>query len=461
MSAAPERREPIDIEEFERRLRAPPEARRAEDPLADLARLLGEHGEAAGDPFAALFGAQPRPGEPARPAAPPPPPVEAPVDEPSYLEPRVAAPQPETPPLDFPDLRPLLRGGDFELEPPAPVQPPHAAEAPGPDGYHPSAEFEDWAEADSVPPDAPAPDVPHPRSRKPLYVAAAVIAAGFVAIGATLAWRGGGGQAPSRVAVIKAATTPAKIQPKAVERADNPARDSTMLEKAPAPAVKGVVTREEQPVDVAVAAKTPRIIPLSDDASPSTSAAASAVPAPPPPLRGPATGNSAFPEPKRVKTVSVRADGSIISDTTEQKASPPPAPPERPAAAPQRNATPKTAERAASSTPPAPRASRRAAEKPKAKERARAEPQVQSRPAPEPAPARVAAAPAAPEREAAPPPRAASGDYAVQLAAPGSEAAARTLAARLGEKYAGALGGGGRRSTRRPTRPSIASASRA
>ena len=31
----------VTDEEFERRLRAPPEARRAEDPLADLARLLG------------------------------------------------------------------------------------------------------------------------------------------------------------------------------------------------------------------------------------------------------------------------------------------------------------------------------------------------------------------------------------------------------------------------------------
>ena len=41
MSAAPERREPIDIDEFERRLRGPEPVRRVEDPLAELARLVG------------------------------------------------------------------------------------------------------------------------------------------------------------------------------------------------------------------------------------------------------------------------------------------------------------------------------------------------------------------------------------------------------------------------------------
>ncbi len=53
MSAAPERREPIDIEEFERRLRSPEPARRVEDPLAELARLLGQ--QQAQDPVAELF----------------------------------------------------------------------------------------------------------------------------------------------------------------------------------------------------------------------------------------------------------------------------------------------------------------------------------------------------------------------------------------------------------------------
>ncbi len=90
-----------------------------------------------------------------------------------------------------------------------------------------------------------------------------MIAAGFVAIGSTLAWRGGAHQAGG-VATIAASTNPTKVLPKD-EGGEKAPRESTMLERTQAPPVKKVVTRDEQPMDVASVAKTPRIIPLAED----------------------------------------------------------------------------------------------------------------------------------------------------------------------------------------------------
>jgi hypothetical protein len=465
MSAAPERREPIDIDEFERRLRGPEPVRRAEDPLAELARLVGSQNQPASDPFAELFADNGRRAAPpvAPPAAPPfaphivPPPVEA------------AAPQPD-PFADFPDLRPLLRGADHG---PALAPAPSAAEAhdfapapevePYPENLGPSSQYEDWAEAPELAPDAPAPEQPRERSKKPLYVAAAVIAAGFVAIGSTLAWRGGAHQAGG-VATIAASPNPTKVQPKEGEGVEKASRESTMLERTAAPPVKKVVTRDEQPMDVSAAAKTPRIIPLEDSAGPSTGAAASgssgaasvpAVAPPAPSSREPAQ-KSAFPEPKRVKTVSVRADGSIITggDAAASAPAAAPKPPERTTPAPARNATPKSATRADATSSAA------AAPKPAAPKPAAPKPKVEAKPEPKPAAkprvaavqpkedAPAAAAEASDDDEAPKP--ASAGGYAVQVASAGSESEARQTAARLGDKLSGALGG---------RRPSVVKAS--
>ncbi len=458
MSAAPERREPIDIDEFERRLMGSESVRRAEDPLVELTRLLNQ--QQAGDPVAHLF-AENRGPAPAPSAAPfqstptpfpaapfPPAPTPFPPPPPVAAPPVDGAAPPVEPFADFPDLRPLLRGGMDEtfVAPQAPTLPDRpdfpshvAAPVPFPEPPVPSAQYEDWAEAPELAPEAVAPDQRPPRSRKPLYVAGAVIAAGFVAIGATLAFRGGAHQAGG-VATIAASTAPTKIQPKETENADKTARESTMLERTAAPPVKKVVTREEQPMDVSTAARTPRVIPLDDgtsaagSASPSGSTSAAAIAPPPPPQREPAAARSAFPEPKRVKTVSVRADGSIIG--ADAAAAPTaPKPPERATPAPARNATPKSAARAdATTTAVAP--------KPVAK------PKAEAKPAPKPE--RVAAAPPPEEQAAAAAEPAdeedtakpvASGSYALQIASAGSEAEARQTASRLAGKLSGALGG--------------------
>lgn len=446
MSAAPERREPIDIDEFERRLRGPEPMRRPEDPLAELARLVGGQNPQAADPFAELFSEnfrKPAPPVAAPPVAPPVPPNFAPppppfANAPSYASPPAAPAAPEPDPFaDFPDLRPLLRGadhGDAPLPPAAsaPVSYDYAPPAPPPEVYpddlRPSAQYEDWAEVPELAPDAPELEAPRERSKKPLYVAAAVIAAGFVAIGATLAWRGGAHQA-SGVATIAASPNPTKIQPKD-EGGDKVARESTMLERTAAPPVKKVVSREEQPMDVAAAAKSPRIIPLGEDntapAGPAAGAASVPPVAPPAPSAREPVSRSAFPEPKRVKTVSVRADGSIIGGDAAPAAAAPPKPVERPA--PARNSTPKSAARADATTTAAP------APKPAAK------------PKPKPhvaavKPQQEAVAPAAEPAEEEAPRQAASGAYAVQVASAGSEAEARQTATRLAAKLSGALGG--------------------
>jgi len=443
MSAAPERREPIDIDEFERRLRGPEPARRVEDPLVELSRLLAQ--QQASDPVAELFADKGRKAAPR---------VEATFAPfPPFPPPQASAPEVD-PFADFPDLRPLLRGDARGPAPapqmPAAPEPQDYMAAPQPsDAYPetaaPSAQYEDWAEAPELAPDAAALEPPRQRSRKPLYIAAAVIAAGFVAIGSTLAWRGGAHQAGG-VATIVASSNPTKIQPKESDAGEKTTRESTMLERTQAPPVKKVVTREEQPMDVSAAAKTPRIIPLGEEGSSgaggSTSGAASAPPVvpPAPPVREPAPIRSAFPEPKRVKTVSVRADGSIIAPPESSAPSPvaAPKPPERTTPQPARNSTPKSATRADSTT------SATAAPKSAAPKPAAPKPKAENRPEPKPAvKERVAALPppADPADEAETPTAASAGGYAVQVASAGSADEARQTAARLGAKLSGALGG--------------------
>ncbi|MFO1114219.1 MAG: SPOR domain-containing protein [Beijerinckiaceae bacterium] len=445
MSASAERREPIDIEEFERRLRAPETAEPSRDPLADLARLVAGQGRPNPDPLESIFADAAR-REPQRPA-------------PGASAEFGAAPSRP----DLPDLSRMMRGGfgpgaqdgerleprfDARFDAPAP-----AVEAPHPQEFHPSGEYEDWAEEDSVPPDAREPAPPRARSRKPLILAGAAMLAGMAAIGATLAWRGGS-TSPQGVTIIKAASGPTKVQPEGQAGSES-AQTSTVLEKnSSAPAVKKVISRDEPPMDVAAADKTPRIIPLAGDTAPKP-------PAPPPPIQTtspqPSAAPQVFPEPKKVKTVAVRADGTIISSDAKPAAAPPTlaAPPGA------RNSTPKSDTRAAAT--PAPPTMPITSPAPNAKPPAPPAPPKQvASAAPTPAPVAAAPKPAAPKPAAKPAPKpvaaaqedasadddtdnapkpVASGGAAIQLAAAGSEAEARQAAQRLGEKFSSQLGG--------------------
>lgn len=440
MSAAAERRDPIDLEEFERRLRAPDLPEPSRDPLADLARLVAGQGKPSRDPLASIFAEQAPAVE-----------HEAPMEQARFAQ-------------ELPDLSQMMRRGfdeggqgqgrfeEHRFEPtfdaPAAYDASTAHESQRPEDYRPSAEYEDWAEQDSVPPDAAQPAPPASRSRRPLYLTAAVIGVGLAAIGGTLAWRGGA-SSPQGVTIIKAASGPTKVQPDAKDGKDVPGQASTMLDKSVAtPPVKKVVTREEPPMDVSAAEKSPRVIPLGGSSDPAKSA-----PVPPPPIQttSPAQPTtSVFPEPKKVKTVAVRADGTIISS---EAAKPAPAAPAQPAA---RNSTPKTDTRAAATptpqtTPQAakpvappkpPTTTAAAAPKPPAVA-AVAKPTPAAVAKPKPQVAAVQPQDEETDDDAAPakPAAATGGGFGLQLAAAGSEGEARATAQRLGEKFSGALGG--------------------
>jgi hypothetical protein len=128
--------------------------------------------------------------------------------------------------------------------------------------------------------------------------------------------------------VIKAASTPVRVEPAASD-AEKAKQEADAAAAASDSAAK-VTTKEEQPVEVVQPAGSPpikiaRIIPLSGeqahlatDAAGAPQLAANATPGTPSPANG-------FPEPKAVKTVSVRPDDSIIG--AEKTVAPSPAAP--------------------------------------------------------------------------------------------------------------------------------------
>ncbi|MGB8277632.1 MAG: SPOR domain-containing protein [Methylovirgula sp.] len=166
-----------------------------------------------------------------------------------------------------------------------------------------------------------------PRSRRLLYVTAAIILVGIGGIGATFAIKRSP-QSPQQIAMIKAATSPAKVQAPAPVQTDGAKaamQDGSVLDKTPQPAPVGIINRAEEPVDLAQAAGGP--------AKGSDAGAAASVPVPTPPTEAPpwqgaaasaqqvadATPGGAFGlggmiQAKKVKTLTVRPDGTFVSD---------------------------------------------------------------------------------------------------------------------------------------------------
>jgi cell division septation protein DedD len=174
------------------------------------------------------------------------------------------------------------------------------------------------------------------------------------------------------------------------------------------------VTREEQPVDVRETARQATAKP-----GPNVGAPPSGLP-----TAGPvASGNGYFPEPRRVRTVSVRPDGTIIEPTQAAPAAPRAA---APAPAPQMTAAPPV--RVAAATPP--------------KTNERAAPTTTASTSPAATPPSAATRAASPQAAAVPSTqRSGGGGFAVQLAAPGSESEARSVISRIQQRYGSALGG--------------------
>jgi hypothetical protein len=245
---------------------------------------------------------------------------------------------------------------------------------------------------------------------------------------------------------------------------------------APTPAPVKLVSTEEQPVDLL--AQTPAPAPKSPaaDAEPapapnSPAADGQLAPAPNTPIvapteglgGAPAPGRTLFPSAKRVKTVSVRPDGTLISSDTApdapvaQSLAPAPSPaPVAPARKPENAGAAALAATPTIELPakPEPKSSVRVnvakTETPAPADSTSAPLQLGPathavRPArtPKPKPAVVAdATPAAAETETTPKfeTAAAGGGWAVQLAGAHSESEAQATLSRLQNKYSGDLG---------------------
>lgn len=487
MSEPARNRFALDLEDLERQLRGaaqPSRPGQGADPLAELTRIVGQD-----DPLKDLFAPkapqpQPRPVE-----------IQTQDQSHAYEQPHAGSAEGAS---SYPQAAPAvaaappadIRGAldEFEalLRRTEVVQPQAAAAPSGRDLR--LVEFDDRAERyrDAEPAVAPGPrdldegraDVYQPayqddplsafpeqpelaemdaaeleprRSRKGLWTAAALIAVGAVGVSAAMYFRGGSSSTGGQPPLIAADGGPVKIAPANPGGTEIPNQNKQIYERPEQAAIGGgrIVSREEQPVDVQQAARALPASALPAAALPIDSAAratpapalalAPATPEPsqtaPGPVLTPPPAIPGLGEPRRVRTVAIRPDGTPIpapgasvayaaSDASATVSGGPvstasAAPPRRPAAAPDEQ---RTAEPIRTPEP--------------AKQQARATPQAATTPAP--APVRVASPPPTP---AAPAPRGGTGDFAVQLAAPGSESEARATFSALQRKYPAQLSG--------------------
>ena len=477
------------------------------DPLAELARIA-QSGTDWGQPRAADAPSSSSPRSSSAvdaleallrmdPPVKAPPPSFAPVSR--RVEPQPIAPEPafektDQPSLDFSTTPEPVAG--YEAQPTQAAYQEAVAEAEpiyAPEGQLPphDAHFVD--------------EEPPPRSRTGAKLAFALVSIAALAGGGVYLWSGGhglpGADGPRTTPLIKASNEPTKVAPQNPGGMEVPNTNKEIFSSAKnSTASSGpskVVTSEEQPVDVAQAARPaqPRVI------LPNGGSAATVPPAPPPPVStlprqtgSAAPANNAAPtanataeanasamaalgEPKRVRTVSVRPDGTVIDGTEPVRppsmAAPATVSPTSPvptqtlpaaAAAPPATGAPLPALVPSTPAPSDPVASAQPApagtplppRRPSAAQMAAAPAAVPEtaptnlRPAAAPpsvavpsaaVPSAAAPAPANAAPSAAPVASVGSGDFAVQLAAPPTEQEARTLAARLVQRYGEALAG--------------------
>ncbi|MGO9134061.1 MAG: SPOR domain-containing protein [Methylovirgula sp.] len=481
----------INLDEFERRLRQPAAApqRHDDDPLAELARLVGSEQ----DPYQTVFRDQrdpyddrrdlradsrqqanlQRPRDPYPPRAvipePPRPPQPLPFAAQRGLQAERMMPQPPSMraseplratrgPASAPAAAPAF-GGNFaaiEAGLRGSIQPDYRDAAQDPaHSYQPSYHADEGEEDDahwldqaqaSAPQHAATAEMPLPaRSHRLLYLTAAIIALGIGGIGATFAIKRSPAS-PQQIAMIKASTSPAKVQAKGASDSGNATmQDASVLDNTPQAPPVGVVNRVEQPVDLAVqgpqtapasgAASVPVPTPPSE-APPWQTAAPAAVPAQSNPQVADASPSQSFGlggmiQSRRVKTIAVRPDGSVARDDAE------PSPPSDAAATPAADsvapppANPKATARVA--TP-----SRTASAAPAGADAGDVAPSpVRQRPTAHAKPTEVADLGTASDATDS----GAGGGFAVQLAAAPTEAEAQHVMNKLAGTYRAEIGG--------------------
>ncbi|MGI8569978.1 MAG: SPOR domain-containing protein [Methylocella sp.] len=414
------RRPMIDLEEFERRLRKPLAANQGDDdPLAELARFVGEQEDPyREDPYKTVF--EPLSRRPAGTSR----------SGPDHGEGE-----------DLGAREPLIRGDFAAIEAGLLGAARHESggnlsESEDLDGCEEAEGAEHWRYEDTAAGSREAgPPFEEIRSRRPLYVMAAMIVAGIVGIGATFAFKGAVSH-QDEVATIRAADGSAKIQPEtAAAGTEIPNQDASILGGSPQPPPVAVVNNVEQPADLSAQANVPEAQADPPRAIAGLATGAASVPVPAPPAQAqPQSSNGPLSiaeliEPKKVKTVSVRPDGTLLPNDTPPQVTAPtvPVPAARPAiASVAKAATPKSAARVATTPRPA-------------APDANANPQPRTSAA-----AKAKRVELADTRDLAPAagaPQASPGSFAVQLAAPGTEQEARETQVRLMKKFAAELAG--------------------
>ena len=424
----------INLDEFERRLRAAgAQQARAEDPLAELSRLVefSNMGISNGEPVARRE------------------PAVAPAKPPNSIE---TAP-----------LRPTLDDEVEELSPGA-----SAADRAARRDY----EF-DADDADS----ASAADGEGERRPMRWKIAVSALAlAGVAMIGAVFVLKGGVPGLKKDAPFIAAAQGPTKVAPPSDQTVTTSSdAGATLLHDNGKPAAVKVVNSEEQPVDLNAQGSVNSPPAASAAQGATTDPALAAIinsPLVPPQPAGPPKGMaSEFPEPKPVRTISLRPDGTPIGaisppDQSASNASPAPAEaPSKPAEAPTQTAPKADATGVAQSSTPklelptklSPKSSARVAvgktdtTAPAGTAQAPDEaaqtdvPAKAEKAAKKPKAGQVADATETTGSIAQPPvdttAATTSGGWSVQLAAPKSEAEAQSTMTRLNSKYAAELNG--------------------
>jgi len=467
----------IDLDEFERRLRRPAASPQGgEDPLAELARLVGSEQ----DPYQGVFQepSQQRSQSQGRPQARQQPELRATRPDPQpVLSAAKSGLYAERPAFQQPAARmghaamPIHGrgaetgqglGGNFaaiEAGLRGSLQPDYRTAAP--ESYaqqyqSPDPQMEDdddWLdEAQAPEPAAFGTEFAEaPRSRRLLFVTAAIIVVGISGIGATFALKRTPA-GPQQIAMIKATTRPAKVAaPPQIQSASAKAaiQDASVLDTTPQPAPVGVINRTEEPVDLPHAAgvrlaadvgnaqSVPVPVPPSVAATPDSGHAQSGQ-ARAPGTQVASTSNEAFGlggmiQPRKVKTVTVRPDGTVVADDAAA-----PMPPDSTAATPLAAAAAAAGEDTAS-TGALPQTSANGGEAAAALPMAAEEP---------PPPSHSSRAHAKPVRVAnlahddanGVAETRASGSFAVQLAARATESEAHQALTQLARKYSSVLG---------------------
>ena len=421
----------------------------ASDPLAELARLIGQT-----DPFAefgrdsARRAAAPPPAPPPD-YSPPPPAPEAPAAAPAYDVTEYFGAAGAQPAQLQPPAAPPPYGAPGQA-PPAYADPAYAA---GADLYHPENEVPGYAGGGYQPhlagdDDHIYDDAPPVRRRMGVMAIAAVFALAVIGTAGALGYRAlFGSSAPSQPPpVIKADTAPSKIVPASASKSPNKLITDRVPDHAQG---EKLVSREEKPVEMKD--KPVAVVPPINEGNVQPSGAQTA------PLDGGVIAN----EPKKIRTIAIHPDQAGMGESrsmTPPAAAPAPVAPPAPMAAPAPVAQAAPPPRVANNPPPA---ARPPTPPPRVVEARGPTPVHRAAPA-APAPPKNAPLSLSPDASPAPAARAptrtasvaaptaiapaarashATGGYAVQVSSQRSEADAQAAFRSLQAKYPKQLGG--------------------